>query len=328
MLIFLIKLSDIFLHINRIKWLSLSEILIYSLFSLRLKNRSNLRFKVTHFFSSQSPIGIFDSGIGGTTVLRKLTQMLPNEKILYFGDTARLPYGDKTPAQILHYSTAILNWMASQGVKMVLMGCNTSSALAYPHLVLAKKPFDFRVLDIIRPFAESLATDKKTIGIFATAGTVRSEMHKKIIHAHNPDIKVLSVSCPEWVSIIENGHIQQADTLFHVKKYVEPILEQGADALLYGCTHYPLLEKVLRQAIPDYLSHIELIDPADHIVNKAIEYLTEHNLLNQDTMRSAYTRFYATGDTKAFAHNIEKLWGYKPEVGHVDLPLPETSLFS
>ncbi len=283
---------------------------------------------MTHFLSSQSPIGIFDSGVGGTTVLRKLTQMLPNERILYLGDTARLPYGDKTPAQILQYSTAILNWMASQGVKMVLMACNTSSALAYPHLVSSKPSFDFPVLDIIRPFAESLSADKKTMGVFATAGTVKSDMHKKIIQAHNPDIEVLAVSCPEWVPIIENGHIEQTDTLFHVKKYVEPILEQGADALVYGCTHYPLLEKILREAIPEYLSHIELIDPADHIVNKAIQYLTEHDLLNHDSMRSGYTRFYVTGESQPFAHNMQKLWGYTPEVAHVDLPVTQMGILS
>lgn len=278
--------------------------------------------------SSQSPIGIFDSGVGGTTVLRKLTQILPNEKILYFGDTARLPYGDKTPAQILDYSTAILNWMADQGVKMVLMGCNTSSALAYPHLTLPTSSFAFPVLDIIRPFAESLSKDNKTIGVFATAATVKSDMHKKIIQAHHPHIEVLSVSCPEWVPIIENGRIQQAETLFHVKKYLEPILEQGADALVYGCTHYPLLENILRQAIPDYLSHIELIDPAEYIVEKAKKYLSEQNLLNLDDMRSGYTRFYATGDTQAFASNIQKLWGHTPEVTKVHLPLEERFLFN
>lgn len=278
--------------------------------------------------SSQSPIGIFDSGVGGTTVLRKLTNSLPNERILYFGDTARLPYGDKTPAQILEYSTAILHWMAAQGVKMVLMGCNTSSALAYPHLLALQPNLGFPVIDIIRPFAESLAISKKTIGIFATAATVKSEMHKKIIQVCHPDRQVLSVSCPEWVPIIENGRMHQADTLFHVKKYVEPLLAQGADTLVYGCTHYPLLEPILRQAIPDYLSHIELIDPAEALVNKAIHYLTEHNLLNQDNLRTGYTRFYATGDTQVFANNIQKLWGYTPEVNHVDLPLTQAGIVS
>lgn len=278
--------------------------------------------------SSQSPIGIFDSGVGGTTVLRKLTNSLPNEKILYFGDTARLPYGDKTPAQILEYSTAILNWMATQGVKMVLMGCNTSSALAYPHLVALQPALTFPVLDIIRPFAESLTMSKKTIGVFATAATVKSEMHKKIIQSHHPDRQVLSVSCPEWVPIIENGRMHQADTLFHVKKYVEPLLEQGADALVYGCTHYPLLESVLRQAIPDYLSHIELVDPAEALVNKAIQYLTDHNLLNQDSLRTGYTRFYATGDTQVFSNSIQKLWGYMPEVTQVDLPVTQAGILS
>ncbi len=278
---------------------------------------------MTYPISSQSPIGIFDSGVGGTTVLSRLTNLLPNEKILYFGDTARLPYGDKTPAQILEYSTAILNWMAAQGVKMVLMGCNTSSALAYPHLVALQPTLDFPVLDIIRPFAASLESSKKIIGVFATAATVKSEMHKKIIHSYHPDRQVLSVSCPEWVPIIENGRLQQADTLFHVKKYVEPLLEQGADALVYGCTHYPLLEPVLRKAIPDYLSHIALIDPAEYIVNKAIQYLTEQDLLNHHHTRSERIHFYASGDTQAFAHNMQKLWGYKPEVTHVTLPLLE-----
>lgn len=278
--------------------------------------------------SSQSPIGIFDSGVGGTTVLRKLTNSLPNEKILYFGDTARLPYGDKTPAQILEYSTAILSWMATQGVKMVLMGCNTSSALAYPHLLAHQSVLGFPVLDIIRPFAEGLSASKKTIGVFATAATVKSEMHKKIIQSHHPDRQVLSVSCPEWVPIIENGRMHQADTLFHVKKYVEPLLEQGADALVYGCTHYPLLESILRDAIPDYLSHIELIDPAEYLVNKAIQYLTDHNLLNHDSLRSGYTRFYSSGDAQAFANNIQKLWGYQPEVTQVDLPVSQGSIVS
>lgn len=278
--------------------------------------------------SSQSPIGIFDSGVGGTTVLKKLANLLPNEKILYFGDTARLPYGDKTPAQILEYSTAILNWMATQGVKMVLMGCNTSSALAYPHLLPLQSSLGFPVLDIIRPFAESLTTNKKTMGVFATAGTVKSEMHKKVIQAQHPDIEVLAVSCPEWVPIVENGRMHQADAFFHVKKYVELLLEQGAETLVYGCTHYPLLEPLLKLAIPDYLSHIELVDPAEALVNKTIQYLTAHNLLNQDSLRAGDTRFYATGDTKVFANNIQALWGYTPEVNWVDLPVTRAGIAS
>ena len=272
-----------------------------------------------------APIGIFDSVVGGTTVLRKLTKSLPGEKILYFGDTARLPYGDKTPAQILHYSTAILHWMASQGVKMVLMGCNTSSALAYPHLRESMHgSFGFPIFDIIQPFAENLSKQQKTIGVFATLATVKSEMHKKIIQAYHPKTEVFAIACPEWVPIIENGYIQQPDTLFHVKKYLEPIIEQGPDALVYGCTHYPLLDNILRQAIPDYLNHIQLIDPADYIVDKAIQYLTEHNLLNQDVAPGTEkTRFYATGDTQAFASNIQKLWGHAPDVTRVNLLLTE-----
>jgi glutamate racemase len=276
---------------------------------------------VTYHLSAQSPIGIFDSGIGGTTVLRKLTQSLPNEKIVYFGDTARLPYGNKTPAQILHYSTAILHWMAARGVKMVLIGCNTSSALAYAHL----SSFAFPIFDIIRPLAESESLalfssgEAKTLGVFATAATVKSDMHKKIIQAQLPHLNVVSIACPEWVPIIENGHIEQPETLFHLKKYVEPILEQGVDALVYGCTHYPLLENKLKEVLPAYLSHIPLIDPADLLVEKAIQYLVTHQLLNQDAKQVGSTRFHVTGDTQLFSHHLDKIWGHQAEVTPVCL---------
>ena len=269
-----------------------------------------------------APIGLFDSGLGGTTVLSKLAKLLPHENILYFGDTARLPYGDKTPAQILEYSAAILKWMASQGVKMVLMGCNTSSALAYPYLN-SLPAFNFPVFDIIRPFAKNLASGKKTIGVFATPASVKSDMHKKIIQHYHPNIDVLTVSCPEWVSIIENGEIEKAETAFQVKKYVEPILEQGAEALVYGCTHYPLLGHIFRQAIPDYLSHIEMIDPADFLIQKAIQYLSDHDLLRQNIESLGKTQFYVTGDTQLFSDNMQRIWGNRQHVEHASLLFTE-----
>lgn len=272
-----------------------------------------------HPVSEQSPIGIFDSGIGGTTVLKKLVQYLPNEKILYFADTARLPYGDKTPAQILHYSTAILNWMAAQGVKMVLIGCNTSSALAYTDLITSS--FSFPIFDMIRPFAESeslslfLGQEPKTLGVFATSATVKSSMHKKILEAAHPKLSVLSVACPEWVSIIENGQIEHPETLFHIKKYIEPLLEQGIDGLVYGCTHYPLLDNKLKEIMPSYLSHIPIIDPADLLVEKVIQYLVKNNLLNQqNNNQTSNTHFHVTGNSEAFACHLDKILGQQIEV--------------
>lgn len=284
---------------------------------------------VNHSFlpslSSQSPIGVFDSGVGGTTVLRKLTRALPGEKILYFADTANLPYGDKTPAQILAYSMAILDWMAAQGVKMVVVACHTSSALAYPHMHAS---FSFPILDVIQPFSEALLTHQKTIGVFATLASLKSEMHKKIIQSYYPEVEVFSVACPEWVSIIESGQIHQADTTFYLKKYLEPILEQRPDALVYGCTHYPLLENNLKKVIPNYVNHLPFIDPADALVDKVIRYLAEKNLLNQEPekMQTGYTRFYTTGDTEIFAHNIKNLWGYLPKVTQVHLPVLELNM--
>jgi glutamate racemase len=161
----------------------------------------------------------------------------------------------------------------------------------------------------------------KTLGVFATAASVKSEMHKKIIQAYLPQLNVVSISCPEWVPIVENGHIDHPETPFHLKKYVEPILEQGVDALVYGCTHYPLLENKLKEVIPTYLSHIPLIDPADLLVEKAIQYLVKNKLLNQDSNQVGSTRFHVTGDAQLFAHHLDKIWGQQAEVTPVCLDL-------
>ncbi|MBO3458129.1 glutamate racemase [Aetokthonos hydrillicola Thurmond2011] len=259
----------------------------------------------------RAPIGIFDSGVGGLTVLRQLYRQLPNETIIYFGDTARLPYGIKTPAEILQYVREILHWMQQQQVKMVIMACNTSSALA---LEVVSQEFKLPILGIILPGAKAAVSCGKRIGVIATPATAKSNAYRRAILEMASDVRVWQVACPEFVPLIEQNRINEPYTVDVARSYLEPLLEQEIDTLVYGCTHYPHLAPVLRSLLP---SHVKIVDPAVHIVTACAQELDLQGARN--THLPLPTRFAVSGCPQQFANSSAQWLGYTPMVEMVDL---------
>ncbi|MBD3880534.1 glutamate racemase [Phormidium tenue FACHB-886] len=256
-------------------------------------------------------IGMFDSGVGGLTVLRELYRQLPHESVLYFGDTARLPYGMRSPAEILQYVREILFWMRQQNVKMVIMACNTSSALA---LDIVRSEFDIPILGVILPGARAAVQTGKRIGVIATVPTATSNAYRQAINEVNPNVQVWQVGCPEFVPLIEHNRIHDPYTRQVAQEYLAPLIERQIDTLVYGCTHYPHLAPVLKSILP---RSVQLIDPAVHVISAAAQEL---ELLGLRSTRTALpTQFYVSGCPDTFAEVSVQWLGCKPKVEQVDI---------
>ncbi|WP_414542332.1 glutamate racemase [Nostoc sp. CCY0012] len=267
----------------------------------------------------RSPIGVFDSGVGGLTVLRQLYRHLPNESIIYFGDTARLPYGIRSQAEILQYVREILHWMQQQRVKMVVMACNTSSALA---LEIVRGEFDLPILGVILPGAKAAVQQGKRIGVIATPATAKSNAYRHAILEIDPSVQVWQVSCPEFVPLIEQNRINDPYTTEVARSYLEPLIQQNIDTLVYGCTHYPHLAPVLRSLLP---AHVKLVDPAVHVVAACTQELELLGLSN--THPPLPTRFAVSGCPQQFAQSGVQLLGHTPMVEVVDFTDTAVSQF-
>jgi glutamate racemase len=254
----------------------------------------------------RASIGIFDSGVGGLTVLRQLYKQLPNESIIYFGDTARLPYGIRTPGEIVQYVRDILDWMQQQQVKMVVMACNTSSALA---LEAVQDEYPFPVLGIILPGAMAAVECGKRIGVIATPATAKSNAYRHAILEVNPQVQVWQVGCPEFVPLIEQHRVQDPYTIDVARSYLEPLIHHQIDTLVYGCTHYPHLAPVLRSLLP---YQVQLVDPAIQVVAACAQELDVMGLKN--THPPVPTRFAVSGCPQQFAQSCLQWLGYTPTV--------------
>lgn len=259
-----------------------------------------------------APIGIFDSGVGGLTVLRELYRQLPQESALYFGDTARVPYGTRSPEQIIQFFREILTWMTQQGVKMVIMACNTSSALA---LEVARQEFEIPIVGIILPGARAAVQHGRRIGVIATPATVASNAYQRAILEIDASAQVWQIGCPEFVPLIEQNRIHDPYTLSVARDYLTPLQQQGIDTLIYGCTHYPHLAPVLQKIL---LPSVTRIDPAVHVVAAAVQELELLGLKNQT--KSPQTRFCVSGDPAVFAMLASQWLNFTPVVEAVSLP--------
>ena len=271
-------------------------------------------YRTSHLHSQEpesAPIGIFDSGLGGLTVLHQLTRQLPNETILYLGDTARLPYGTRSQAEILQFMREILNWMLPQQVKMAIVACNTSSALA---LETVRSEFPFPILGVILPGALAAVQAGKRIGVIATPATAASNAYRRAILEIDATAQVWQVGCLEFVPLIEQNRISDPYTIEVARSYLAPLLAQQIDTLVYGCTHYPLFAPVLRSLLPPT---VKLIDPAVHVVAAAAQELDLLGLRN--THSPLPTRFYVSGCPQQFALSSVCWLGYTPVVERVCL---------
>lgn len=216
-------------------------------------------------------IGVFDSGVGGLTVVSALRRRLPAESILYLGDTARLPYGSKSPETVTRYTRRNIEFLTERGVKAVVVACNTASALALPHLDPHVPTWG-----VIEPGARKAAqVSRGRVGVIATEATVRSDAYPRALRAIRPDLEILSKACPLLVPLVEEGWHNDPVTEQVAARYLQPLLDAGIDTLVLGCTHYPLLKPVLqRVAGPE----VTLVDSAESVAEMVAEGLGERGL--------------------------------------------------
>lgn len=258
----------------------------------------------------QAPIGVFDSGLGGLTVLLELYRQLPHESVLYVGDTARLPYGTRSQDEIIQFVRDIMTWMEQQRVKMVIMACNTSSALA---LDAVREEFSVPVLGLILPGARAAARQGRRVGVIATPATVQSHAYREAILETDPAVAVWEMACPAFVPLIEQGRIETPDTLAIARQYLEPLMAESIDTLIYGCTHYPLLAPVVGQILP---SRVQMVNPGVHVAAAAAQELDLLDLRNPGD--PSPTRFYVSGCPEQFAALSHQWLGFMPPVHQVD----------
>ncbi len=244
---------------------------------------------------SSAPIGVFDSGIGGLTVVRELMRQLPGESIIYFGDTARVPYGPKSPDTVLRYSREIAGFLVTQGVKAIVIACNTATAHALPAL---REELKIPVLGVIEPGARAAvaATKTKRVGVIGTAGTIKSGAYEKEIKRLAPEAFVFSAACPLFVPLIEEGWTDDDATRMIADRYLAPIAEAGTDTLVLGCTHYPLLKSAIGRVVG---REVRLIDSAEETARETAQTLRTHNIETVQPNGARY-RFIASDAPEVF----------------------------
>ena len=245
---------------------------------------------------SNAPIGIFDSGIGGLTVASAIRKLLPGESTIYLGDTARVPYGPKSPETVRRYSREILDWLLAQGVKAVVIACNTATAHALDDL-RARSPVP--VIGVIDPGARAAvaATACGRIGVIGTAGTIASGAYPRAIQRVRPGLQVVDRACPLFVPLVEEGWFDHAATRLVAEEYLAPLCAAGIDVLVLGCTHYPMLKPLLRRVMGD---GVRLIDSGEETARELARVLGDLGL-TAATTNERRQRWVATDDAARFA---------------------------
>lgn len=246
--------------------------------------------------ASNAPIGVFDSGIGGMTVVKELMNQLPHEQIIYYGDTARVPYGNKSAETIIGYSRQITKFLISKGVKAIIIACNTASAVALEPL---RTEFDLPIIGVVKPGAKAAAetTRNNKIGVIATRATISSGIYEDFLHKTNPDIVVYKKACPLFVPLVEEGWTDDTITDEIIHRYLDELVADGIDSLVLGCTHYPLLRNRIQAAVG---SGITLVNPA-YESSKAFKYvLEENNLLCMEPFCPGEHHFYVSDSAEQF----------------------------
>ncbi|MDD4895068.1 MAG: glutamate racemase [Candidatus Omnitrophica bacterium] len=241
------------------------------------------------------PIGVFDSGVGGLTVVKELIRQLPGENIVYFGDTARVPYGIKSKETVIRFSIENILFLLEQDVKLICVACNTVSSVALP---IIKSHFRVPIVGVITPGVREAvyATQNKRIGVIGTRGTVKSNAYEKQIKQLDPSMKVVSVACPLFVPFAEEGLLEGGEVLSIARKYLKPLNKFGVDTVILGCTHYPLLKPVIKKVLG---KDVTLIDSAKQVAIEVKRILATEGLLNTDRKKASH-KFYVSDNPEWF----------------------------
>ncbi len=220
------------------------------------------------------PIGIFDSGVGGFTVLRHMRRLLPGEDMVYFGDTARVPYGTKSPKTLTGFAIENVNFLLSHDVKLVVAACNSASAVALDEL---RRRFDVPIIGVVQPGASdaAMATSVGRVGVIGTRATIESGAYEKEIHAIDAGIEVFGQACPILVVLAEEGYIERDATRLIVEEYLSGLIERGIDVLILGCTHYPLFKSEIASVMG---AEVALVDPGESTAKAVVSLMGELGL--------------------------------------------------
>jgi glutamate racemase len=273
--------------------------------------------------STTVPIGIFDSGYGGLTVLSEIVNLLPEYDYCYLGDNARGPYGTRSFAAVYKYTREAVSWLFSKHCHLVILACNTASAKALRSIQqndIVRIAPKRRVLGVIRPLTEraGILTKNGHIGLLATNGTVRSESYSIEINRFSPHVKLSQEACPLWVPIVENMELNNDGTQFFVKRHIDSLLKKDPeiDTVILGCTHYPLLEPLIRESLP---AHIAIVNQGRIIAEQLMDYLRRHPDIDKKCTRKGKRIFFTTESPEVFDSPASRFYGSDLHAQHVEI---------
>lgn len=259
--------------------------------------------------NNNAPIGVFDSGVGGLTVAREITRQLPNESIVYFGDTARVPYGSKSKNTIIRYARQIVRFLRTKNVKAIVVACNTASAFA---LDTIEEELDIPVIGVVKPGAVSAIenTKNKRIGIIGTEGTIKSKLYTEYIRSIDPETIVIGKACPLFVPLVEEGMLHDEVTDEIARRYLDELKEQNIDSLILGCTHYPLLRSTIGKIMGP---GVNLVNPAYETAISLGELLTQNGIRASINANPTYD-FYVSDAADKFESFADSIMPFNVDV--------------
>ncbi len=273
--------------------------------------------------TGNTPIGIFDSGYGGLTILQEIDKRLPGYDYIYLGDNARAPYGNRSFETVYRYTLECVEWFFAQGCPLVVLACNTASAKALRTIQQNDLPLiapDKRVLGVIRPTTEVIGSysTSREVGVMATAGTVNSGSYIIEINKFFPDIHVYQEACSMWVPLVENNEHDKPGADYFVKQHIERILQKSAtiDTILLACTHYPLLAKKVREFLP---SAIQLVSQGEIVAQSLVDYLQRHPEMAGRISTGRQRKFYTTDDAADFEQKAGIFYGKQVKASRIEL---------
>ena len=276
-----------------------------------------------HLSHTPGPIGVFDSGYGGLTILDKIREVLPEYDYIYLGDNARAPYGTRSFEVVYEFTRQAVNKLFDMGCHLVILACNTASAKALRSIQMNDLPqIDpaRRVLGVIRPTVECVGEISKNqhIGVLATAGTIKSESYPLEIHKLFPEIQVSGTTCPMWVSLVENNESQDEGADYFIRKYIDQLLSKDPqiDTVILGCTHFPILLPKIRQYIPD---HISVIAQGEYVAESLKDYLKRHPEMDAKCTKNGNCQFYTTEAEEKFSESASTFLKQQISVKHITL---------
>ena len=261
------------------------------------------------FMTSRKPIGVFDSGLGGLSAVRVLKKILPNEDIIYFGDTGRVPYGTRSDEIITRYALDDMNFLCSFGVKAVLVACGTVSSVALDTL---RQNFDVPVMGVVEAASKKACelSQSKKIALLATGATVKNGAYERYLQKTSPAFSFKGVGCPMFVPLVENGYIEKdcKVTRIFCDEYIGKLCDFNPDCIILGCTHYPIIKSIIKDSAKALIGDVDIVDSGEQAALEIKEFLQNNNLLNTESEKGT-VKYYVSDDTASFCQSASIFLG-------------------